>query len=412
MLTRATSHSESREGAPLEWSALLVAALAISTSPASYNFVLLLLPVTVLLGEFESHRPWLTLLATLLFLGIGYPGWNTATADGLRAVLREPHLLLLIGFAALCDWTLAKANTSPPLFCRENRFWLVLLGLLVTASATSGLRRQKGLYDDYAYRMSMQADALFSAAPAQGHGGTEVISLLPQGYRHQLIANSHVNNSSSFGLPLAYNQLTQSEDQLSFASNEGVTWIEDAASTSRLVAVAGSAATIPDARSPAPLYGSSGVAFIRDRAGRGQLFFHFQKTSVAQPWMVTPEWMNVEEASFAKQDTTFVATLKDDGASQIIRIEPHAEPMPLNLGEARYPAASPDGRWLAYSRFQTGAWNLWLLDRATNRSQRITDAACDQIEPAWESDSKHLLYASDCGRALGFTAICRRQVVL
>jgi Tol biopolymer transport system component len=83
----------------------------------------------------------------------------------------------------------------------------------------------------------------------------------------------------------------------------------------------------------------------------------------------------------------------------------------MNLGDARYPAASPDGHWLAYSLFHSGAWNLWLLDRVTGNKRRLTETDCNQIEPSWEADSKTLLYASDCGRALWFTAICRRRVI-
>jgi Tol biopolymer transport system component len=79
--------------------------------------------------------------------------------------------------------------------------------------------------------------------------------------------------------------------------------------------------------------------------------------------------------------------------------------------EARYPAVSPDGRWLALSRLQRGTWNLWMRDLQTGKMQSITSAACNNIAPAWEADSKTLLYVSDCGRGLWLTALCRRRVV-
>jgi Tol biopolymer transport system component len=97
---------------------------------------------------------------------------------------------------------------------------------------------------------------------------------------------------------------------------------------------------------------------------------------------------------------------------ELFRVEAGQEPRRMNLGVARDPAVSPDGRWLAYSRVKSGAWNLYLLDLGhAAEPRRLTDAACNQLEPAWEPDSKTLLYASDCGRALGFTAICRRRVI-
>lgn len=79
--------------------------------------------------------------------------------------------------------------------------------------------------------------------------------------------------------------------------------------------------------------------------------------------------------------------------------------------EYAYPALSPDGRWMAYSRLDHGAWNLWLRDEGSGATRRIADVPCNQIEPSWEGDSKTLLYGTDCGRSLWFTAIARRQVV-
>ena len=83
---------------------------------------------------------------------------------------------------------------------------------------------------------------------------------------------------------------------------------------------------------------------------------------------------------------------------------------PLDPEEARYPAASPDGHWLAFSKLQSGNWNLWLRDLRNGQTSRLTHADCNNVEPTWDSDSKTLVYASDCGRALWFTALCRRRI--
>lgn len=60
----------------------------------------------------------------------------------------------------------------------------------------------------------------------------------------------------------------------------------------------------------------------------------------------------------------------------------------LVLGESRYPALSTDGRWMAYSRLYDGMWNLWLRDQRTGLTRRIADVPCNQIQSAWEGDSK------------------------
>ena len=72
---------------------------------------------------------------------------------------------------------------------------------------------------------------------------------------------------------------------------------------------------------------------------------------------------------------------------------------------------SPDGAWLAYDREEHGAWQLWVMSLHTGNQARLTDADCNCTEPAWASDSENLVYATDCGRGLGYTALSRMQVV-
>ena len=126
----------------------------------------------------------------------------------------------------------------------------------------------------------------------------------------------------------------------------------------------------------------------------------------------TPAWLDVEQATFLPDASLMVAGLIHGvTGSRILHITEGQQPALLPLGEARYPAASPDGRWLAFSRMQRGNWNLALLDLHSGSVRGIADAECNTIEPAWEPDSKTILYSSDCGRALWFTAVSRRRIV-
>ena|SRR5579864_7310482 len=74
-------------------------------------------------------------------------------------------------------------------------------------------------------------------------------------------------------------------------------------------------------------------------------------------------------------------------------------------GAVRYPAISPDGKWLAFSRRDSGAWHLFVRDLGHGTEQQLTSAPCNATSPAWEDDHT-LLYISDCGRgwALGAPA--------
>jgi Tol biopolymer transport system component len=75
----------------------------------------------------------------------------------------------------------------------------------------------------------------------------------------------------------------------------------------------------------------------------------------------------------------------------------------------RYPAISPNGKMLAFSRRESGAWHLFVRELGSGREQQLTSAACNAISPSWE-DARTLLYVSDCGRGLALGAPARVAV--
>jgi Tol biopolymer transport system component len=115
--------------------------------------------------------------------------------------------------------------------------------------------------------------------------------------------------------------------------------------------------------------------------------------------------------SFFSDDSLVFAAAAKTGAPQLFSAGLTGDVRPLERGEARYPSISPDGRWLAYSHQDRGVWNLWLVDLWTNETRRITSEECNDITPTWEADSQTLVFASDCGRGLWFTALHRRRIV-
>ena len=76
-----------RERVLMEWSAMVTAALAVSTQTASYNFVLMVFPVCVMAGMLLRRRQygWLAALA-IAYLGIGFPLAVPASVPGLAVL--------------------------------------------------------------------------------------------------------------------------------------------------------------------------------------------------------------------------------------------------------------------------------------------------------------------------------------
>jgi Tol biopolymer transport system component len=82
----------------------------------------------------------------------------------------------------------------------------------------------------------------------------------------------------------------------------------------------------------------------------------------------------------------------------------------VNFGDCFEPAVSPDGQTLAFTCSATGASHVWVQDLASGSSRRLTNGFCSNGSPAWESDSRSIVFASDCNRGYGLTALYRISV--
>jgi Tol biopolymer transport system component len=153
------------------------------------------------------------------------------------------------------------------------------------------------------------------------------------------------------------------------------------------------------------------LAFLQDDHGRGSLMLRQEFQSSTAEVRLSPLQWNVYEASFRSDNEYAVSAVENGALPKIILIDARQKNIPIMIAASRYPALSPDGRWLAYSHLDHGFWNLWLRDESSGYARRITDIPCNEIQPSWESDSKTLLYGTDCGRSVWFTAIARRKVL-
>jgi hypothetical protein len=53
---------------------------------------------------------------------------------------------------------------------------------------------------------------------------------------------------------------------------------------------------------------------------------------------------------------------------------------------------------------------IGLRDLSHGEEMRLTGGNCNSSSPAWELDSKSIVFASDCGRAFGLPALYRPEV--
>jgi hypothetical protein len=142
------------------------------------------------------------------------------------------------------------------------------------------------------------------------------------------------------------------------------------------------------------------LAFLTDTGTKTEI--HLSKDGVALPVAHSERTGNILEMSFSSEGTLIFAS---GGAADphLSMFQPSSGTVRLLSdirGAIRYPATSPDGSRLAFSRRESGAWHLFVRNLQGGAEQQLTSAACNATSPSWEN-SQTLLYVSDCGRALG-----------
>jgi hypothetical protein len=384
----------------LEWSALLTASLAISTSPASYQFVLVVLPVCVLAAILLEQRcyGWLSLLL-IAYLGIGFPMPTPADVTGPAILFYTPRLILMVALLGGIYALLWHEPSAVPTRDWTQYAWAAAMFAFAVLGARSTLHQERAARQEFAYRLASQAETILNAGPLRTGSGIAWVSMSPNGYR-VVSTNNHASAdqlSLTSGFP-ANNQLLVENAAAPHSS------IVDARGPSHIITA--------DAREPMLSADAQDLAFIRDNYGRGQLMLRRGfRSGDAGDIALTPPGLNVYEASLLSPKQYAFSAAEGKQPPQIYLTDAMHTNAPLGLTETRYPALSPDGNWMAYSHLSQGMWNLWLRNQHTGAIRRITNVPCNQIQPAWEPDSKTLLYAVDCGRGLWLTALARRRIL-
>lgn len=395
----------SRSQILLEWSALLTASLAISTIPASYNFVLMIFPVCVLAGRLLQKRQYGWLAALIVaYLAIGYPLPVPEKPPGLSLLLYIPRLPLmmavLIGIYALL-WRDREAGTD---YDWTRYAWAIAMVVSTLLSVRSTLQLERGERQEYAYRLPLQMQGYLNASPQATGDSIRYSAFMLSGYQVLTQRRDGVQSFSNNGA---------TTDDLSFSGGLDRALVERADATQSVIVDASNPSHVLVSHAHDPMLSSDGrdLAFLRDDHGRGRLILRRSFNANTAEVPLTPPQLNVYEASFRSGNEYAFSASEGNGQPKVFLTNAVHVNTPVLPVQSRYPAISPDGRWLAFSRLDHGVWNLWLRNEGTGRILRVADVPCNQIQPSWESDSKTLLYGTDCGRSLWFTAIARRRVL-
>ncbi len=71
------------------------------------------------------------------------------------------------------------------------------------------------------------------------------------------------------------------------------------------------------------------------------------------------------------------------------------------FNDARQPAWSPDGKWIAFFGYRDGGYDLWAVAPDGSHQHKLTWGPFDDREPVWSHDGTQIAFSSDRGDPLG-----------
>jgi Glycosyltransferase family 87/WD40-like Beta Propeller Repeat len=413
------------ERTKIEWATFIFLLLFLSSQPGSYHFVALILS-TVLIADYlltHNHAIHLgAMLAIYALIGVPIIRFPWAAPNGWQNLLFFPRLALMTAFGGLLLWILISKSPQARLARPGRRNALVAASAVIVLTAVGFIsteRHLRGQFDNYKDRIASTPGGLLATEPAPYQAGILFTTMTPTGYTVRRLQN---------GIPIDLPKTGGDYFHAAAPGGPGAAWVEQSVrGSSRIVRFAlglagqeGIASTEEEnAQEPSVSHDGQFLAFLRPVRGRNSLWVRRIGTALSdreaghagEAYEIASEAYDVHEAAFLL-DHRLIFSSRTNGRFRLYRANQAGSIELLNTPDcsARYPAISPDGQWLAFSCAQGGATQIHVTDLEGNRESKLTFGDCNSVTPAWTADSKSLIYATDCGRGLGLTALAQVSV--
>jgi hypothetical protein len=404
-----------------DWAIYLFLLLFLSSQPAGYHFVALILTTVLIYEDMiaqgrSSVAGAMVVVYTLICIAtIHLP---SASPTGWHTLLFFPRLYMMAVFGAiLFYWMFAGSAESfrSHINARSTGLATIILILLVTVGFFSTRRHLCRQFENYKYRVLTTPDSLFASYPVVTSDGVLASAMTTAGYGGYTIRRSQDRSTV---------ELSRTDGDWfhpSASQQTNVIWAEQASRKgSRIVRLLNepSLAETPrtilqteDAEEPVVSPDGKFLAFFREMHGLNTLWI--QGIAPAETPSSIVEAHELAGPQYDPRDATFLPDGRVLFSSKrtghfllyVVTQSGVVEEFKRPACSARYPAVSPDGRWLAFSCDEGGNWQMHAIELAGSQELRLTQAECNSITPAWTSDSKRIIYSTDCGRGVGLTAL-------
>ncbi|HEY1676767.1 MAG TPA: glycosyltransferase 87 family protein [Candidatus Sulfotelmatobacter sp.] len=386
-----TGESETRETQAWEWSTFLALLVVLSSMPTAYHHCVLIFTVIVGVDFLLKRGRHGSAVMLVMFFALACAPMPRFIWLNLQSRLVGD---LLIVFLLLLE---APGRASR----RVLRFGYAMALVFFAFLTFSNLRALHSRDEDFSRRVPVAIEGYGTLAVSSGGDRLFLDELMTNGYGAVAVPGGVLQPPSA------------NQDVLAVSAAPESVYLEIAGERSRIVRVpatnggqSGVSDEVADGYDPVVSPDGHWLAYLTDAGGKTEI--HGMKDGHRLPLSYSERTGDILEMSFSSDGSLIFAS---GGAA-----DPHlmlwgyssgaARRLSEIQGAVRFPALSPDGRWLALSRRESGSWHLFLHDLQNGEEVRFTSGACNAISPSWEN-SHALVYVSDCGRDLGLGAPVR-----
>jgi Glycosyltransferase family 87/WD40-like Beta Propeller Repeat len=428
LLWAIVSSSGSQSRRKLEWSVFCFLLLLLSSEPLPYHFVVLILTAVLAVDYLlvRGQSGCATTIAVLYgIVCIPYTRFYLRNPQGWISVFFFPRLFWMLILGAALLWILITDNGKPlrsQLRSRSFAFAATSCIALSVVGFIFDVRHLSGQFDNYHSRVTTSIGSAIAMDPFATSDSVFYGALIPTftaAHDAYAVHQLHKASTATFsGGGDWFHPTATMDDRLVLAEianhNSKIVRLEPSGLTpSETIATA-----VNDAQQPTVSFDGRQMGFIREVRGRGSLWVRTlerpgtQTNLGAERQLVGPTY-DVREAAFSPEGQIVFSSSRRD-RYHLYSVDPQS-PAVAELTfvdcSARYPSFSPDGKWMAFSCEQHGVWQLVTLNRQTSEQRQLTTADCNSITPAWTPNSTSLIYATDCARGLGITALSEIDVL-
>jgi hypothetical protein len=364
----------------------VIVLIALSPVTATYHFILLLVPVTLLLLRDESVVWSAGLIALYVLVELPLRPWNSWLF---------PKAWLLLALLLYTGWPFVRRIRIGPA--------LATAGIVIAASAGDAFFQWRAYRTEpqiVNQRVLAEPGAIFSSAAALSPGQIVYESMTDGRFvlRTSGSAGSRILEFEGHAL---HPSVPRAGDPVYFELLAGghshISMVRDSSQTPESVAGADL-----DGVEPAISPDGTKLAFV----SRGSLVvIEGGVRSVLAGGEVSgpaffPDSLRIAFAEGPPGNRGIRSAAVPGGERQTL----------VEGGDCFEPSVSPDGSSLAFSCSGIGGSQVWLLNLKTGIRRQITHGACNNTFPAWDPDSGSVVFSSDCNRGVELPALYRAEI--